>query len=236
VVVLLTGVNVPAGFWTTEHPWILVLVAVWVGGSVFVGAARREGLEAGARVELRVMDVIKTTLVGVAPLAHLELTQLTVRVFVVRRRWRDLLGTPVLRCAASLTLRLQPPLRSNVRWTRGKGVVGLCWDDAEQGRGGLLGLDTQELAGIAATAAEAEWAQLTPKERAGLSQAEARRLGHYGVVIAYPIYDSEQRFRGCLVVEGPPGTLQQLTGDDIADYLYQQQRLVWGTLVGGARL
>lgn len=59
VVVLLTGVNVPAGFWTTENPWILVLVALWVGGSVFVGAARREGLEAGARVELRVMDVIR---------------------------------------------------------------------------------------------------------------------------------------------------------------------------------
>jgi hypothetical protein len=234
--VLLTGVNVPPGFWTTEHPWILVVVAVWVGGSVLVGAVRRERLDSGARAELRVMDVIKTVLVDVAQLANLGLTDITVRVFVVRHRWIELLGTPVLRCVASLTLRIQPPQRSNITWTRGKGVVGLCWDDAERGQVGLLGLDTAALAAIAASLSEAQWAGLTIKQQAGLTQAEARRLGYYGVVVAYPICDSDQRFRGCLVVEGPAGTLMQLTGNNVADYLYRQQRLVWSTLVGGERL
>jgi hypothetical protein len=73
-------------------------------------------------------------------------------------------------------------------------------------------------------------------EQGGLRQDEAKSLGYFGAIVAFPICDTQEKFRGCLVVEGPAGDLTKLSTDEIKDFLYAQQRLLWSTLVAGDRL
>lgn len=72
-------------------------------------------------------------------------------------------------------------------------------------------------------------------QRGGLTQNDARRLDYFGVVVAYPMCEVDGTFRGCLVIEGPVGSVNALTRDEVADCLHTQQRAAWLTLVAGDR-
>jgi len=235
VVAFLAGVNVPQDFWAKDHPWTLIVAAAWVGFVAISESLRRERIETGARVELRIVAICKTTLVDVARLANIELTQLTVRVYVVRRS-PYLLWDRVFKCVGSITLRIIPPQRSNVVWTRGTGIMGLCWENAElRGELKYLAGDTAGIAKAAQTMSETEWSGLSPLQRGGLNQAQAASLGHYGAILVYPMTDSDPKFRGCVVVEAPSAKLSELHREDVLDYLEQQQNRIWLTLVAGDR-
>lgn len=123
---------------------VLVLAAVWIGASTLAGLTNHQRLETTARGELRLIPVVNATLVQVAGLAALRITHVTVRVYVVKRPLA-LLGVRVLKCAASVTLQTRPPQRSHVLWTRGTGIVGICWDKAERERAELVAADTHEI-------------------------------------------------------------------------------------------
>ena len=225
VVAFLASVNYPRDFWS-QRSWVFGPVAGWLFLVAVATPIRQQRLNTNARTELELITVCKTTLVGVAKLAGLAVTELTVRMYFVRRP-PSLFGLRVLRCAASLTLQVRPPQRSNILWTRGTGIMGLCWEKGEHGRLELLAADTAEIAAAARQLTANEWAQLSRLEQGGLTQQQARAHDYYGTVVAYPIYDNSRKFRGCLVVEGAAGKRPELTTDDVKDYLEVQQQLAW---------
>lgn len=235
VIAFLAGVNVPQDFWSKAHPWTLVVAAIWVGYVAISESIRRARIETGAQMELRIIAICKTTLVDVARIATVDITQLTVRAYLIRRP-PYLLWERVLKCIGSISLRIIPPERSNVVWSRGTGIMGLCWENAEvQHHLRFLAGDTNDIANAAKTLSASDWADLSPLQRGGLSQAQAATLGHYGAILVYPMVDSRGAFRGCIVVEGPSDKLADLCAGEVLDYLEQQQQRIWLTLVAGDR-
>ena len=95
---------------------------------------------------------------------------------------------------------------NSIHWTRGKGVIGTCWDT-----GDFVVIDTSEYSKEAA-ADPVAWDSLPPAERLGISSAELRAASKYGVVAAHPILDREDGvFRGCVSLDGPAGCQDKLS-------------------------
>lgn len=90
---------------------------------------------------------------------------------------------------------------SMIRWARGVGAIGKCW---ETGQGGVF--DVTNL--VPATLEE--WERRAPAERMGLSWQQAQRTKGYGGIVVMPMYDLKDRFRGCVSVDGPKGTYNTL--------------------------
>lgn len=191
----------------------VVAAAVLAFGAT-AGAALREfrAPEVDAR-----RDDVRLLLQGLA-LTVFDLTDIDVRdlglaVYLVRRErllpWRRRLVRVHRERAA------RRPSASDVVWRPGKGVIGRCVqsgaDEAQD-----VGAD-----GAAWTrATQDDWDLRVPDAvRAGLTLEEFRRLaGRYSVVVATPLLDDRgttTRVIGCLALDGPEGSFEDLSADDV---------------------
>ena len=93
------------------------------------------------------------------------------------------------------------PGPSGIRWSKGKGVIGHCWD---QGREQIVDSGTFDKGHEDWT--QDRWDRLDVKTRRGLSYKDYKKIrGKYGTVIAIPMFDRRERVRGVVVLDAPPG-------------------------------
>jgi hypothetical protein len=196
----------PSGFWDGRDDWIAyTLIGVCVASillpimSELGEKARRQAVE--RRQQLHTF--LASSLVYIARHSGADWETTGVQAFLVKRRW--LRETHV----AEAKVRLRPIPASGVQWTKGKGLIGRCWETRQP-----------QFVDLAAHFADYEqlgaedFGRLPEATRFGLTFDDFQRLkGKYGIVAASPIVDEKGRYLGCVTadfpVEGDHGTIPQ---------------------------
>lgn len=129
-----------------------------------------------------------------------------VQLFVVKGRWR---WTRHVRAAK---VRIGAVPSSGVHWTKGKGIIGRCWETR-----------TPQFADLAAHFApyvgctREQWDRLDADVRYGLTFDDFQRLGaKYGVVAAVPMIDRHGKYIGCVTLDtAPDGDARAINRDEL---------------------
>jgi hypothetical protein len=185
----------PKGFWIGRTPW--VVGAVIVAGLVpIVQIVISERGEKARRVAIEREQRIEAFLV--ASLAYAvrhggaDWLNTGIQAFVVKGFWRP-------RHVRAAKVRLGPIPSSGIVWTKGKGIIGRCWETRSP--------QFEDLHAQFApyqTYDRSKWDALGPAERFGLTYDDFQRLGHkYGMVAAVPIVDRRERYIGCVTADTP---------------------------------
>lgn len=93
------------------------------------------------------------------------------------------------------------PTRSDIVWTRGKGVIGICWETQDEVDRDLRPACRRFPNGACT---EKRWKSVGADLRMGMSLDEFRTMiGKYGEVLAVPIKSANGTFLGCVAVDIP---------------------------------
>jgi hypothetical protein len=205
---------------------VLVLAVVGLGESLrtAIGGFVRERQLREARW---FSETLWALLVQVVQASKLDWTDVGVNAFLVRRRYRWI-GRKVLKRVGRERIRSLPP-PSSVVWTRGKGVIGACW---EHGIDVSLDLNAH-FAGVEESTAE-EWSQLSDEERLGLTYEEFQRTRHYGVVVATPVLDRAGRVIGVVSADSLDGPHDRLWNSEVREALGAAAVAIRNLLESGA--
>lgn len=119
-----------------------------------------------------------------------------ISAFIVRRRLLHPRHGQQMRVARVRLSSTPPP--SNIPWTTGKGVIGLCWETQR-----IIATDTARMYDDLHECNKTEWDDLDSDVRLNLKYEEFRRIaGKYAGVVAVPIVDSRtERYRGCVALD-----------------------------------
>lgn len=187
----------------TLHPvakWLAaVIVGASAGGDKLVQAFRRKWHTRRSDIT----DALKAALVQIHRETSLPLFDLGVHAFRKGRKWRwrwPPIQSELLR-VGQYSLLTRP--RSNIHWTRGKGVIGKLWEEDVP----YFGMELSSLRSIEASEA---WVKSGAEGQTGLSLPEFRKTDQYSSVVAVPIQDDKASFIGCVSVDGPEGCLDAL--------------------------
>jgi hypothetical protein len=200
MVVGLARQDIPAGFWTAQREW-------WIVGALMTTAvvpflqflftdrgekARRRALER----ERRINAILAGALVQAVKRAGADWEQTGLQAFAVRKR--RLHRDDQTRVGK---VRLSSLASSGVRWTKGKGVIGRCWERQRHHVADLQSHFQQYLDWD-----EARWNTLAHDVRYGLAFDEFEKMkDKYGVVAAVPVVDRRDQYIGCVTADFPPG-------------------------------
>jgi hypothetical protein len=196
---------------TGQFAWAVLAIAVG-----FVGALSSAVGQVRTRQSERLREQIRGIL---APLAF-ELQDLTVidvrelgLAVYQRRRWGWWRWPWEQRLYRLHRERPRRAAVSGIAWRPGVGVIGRCVDRGQDVWEDLAFLDDQ-LGQVGA----GDWAALGPDVTYGLSFADYQRVrGKFGVVLATPLVreaPTGAQVVGCISVDAPGGTVQQLASDE----------------------
>lgn len=194
----------------------VVVAAVLAAGSTVASAVSewRRQRTSGRDAEREV--VLSATGWAIVDMVELDYRDLGLAVYSVGRdAWRP--WRPTLRRTHRVRARRRPAA-STVRWAPGKGVIGTCVS-----RGQVVAQDLHAAYAELGPVTEAQWLGLPDDVRLGLDFQEMEDVrDKYGVVVATPVIDdrgSRGRVVGCVALDGPPGTLDDLGRDDVLGLL-----------------
>lgn len=136
-----------------------------------------------------------------------------ISVFVVRRRRLWFVGVERLDRVTRAKVGVSNP--SSIVWTRGKGVIGECWETGED-VGRNFARDYALLDGCT----RPTWDALSADFRQGLSYEEFLKTKGHGAVVAVPILNERGRFRGCVSIDAPGDCYDILWSDAARRRLY----------------
>lgn len=108
--------------------------------------------------------------------------------------------------------RFEPlPLASEVRWTLGKGVIGVCW---QSGREQVV--QTEKIDQRWGGCTEEQWRNARADTRMGLPYDDYMKIANkYGTVVAVPIKDRKEHVIGVVTLDGPPGNHAALSRREV---------------------
>ena len=163
-------------------------------------------------------ETLRALLVELVDKTQVDWKSISVSAFLVERRWRWF-GPEQLRRVGRERIR-STPRTSKVVWTRGKGVIGQCWDSHRD-----FGLDLRAIyakaAGMTAEEwsnlpdhstglTEEEWSNLPHDQRYGLTYDDFVRTRHHSVVVATPILDRSDNVIGVVSVDSRDAPFDRL--------------------------
>ena len=187
--------------WNPKHifGWTVSLIVVLAGEAVGQeGAAawrayrtdRRHRFQEKARVALN-SALLKLSRCG------LDLEQVGVSAFLVRRRWWCP-WRPILERIARVRLPSTPP-GSSITWTKGKGVIGVCWETHNP-----VAKNTQQAYKAYMGCSKEKWKQVPSDVRMRMTHKDFVRIAQkYAGVVAVPIVTIGGRPKvvGCVSVD-----------------------------------
>lgn len=147
---------------------------------------------AALAVEVHEITDIKVTALGVS----------VWRIYTPARPWwRRWKRAEALERIERFRLGGHPP-PSDSSWTKGKGVIGKCWEDGRETFNDW-GAAQARHAGVTALS-NAQWGRLTEAHKWGFGREHyLAAIKKYAQVLAYPITDVEGKFIGCVSVDIP---------------------------------
>ncbi|MEZ0166018.1 hypothetical protein AB2L27_14760 [Kineococcus sp. LSe6-4] len=197
-----------SGVWTASDAVVVTLVALTAVVAVVPAVARAVATVRDRRTAARrevFDDLLSGAVWAVADATGLDPRDLALAGYRLVRPWGR---APRLARVHRVRARRRP-VASGVRWAPGKGVVGEC-----VATGAVVARDVTVLDEAG--------------ERQGLDPEEFRRVrGKYAVVVAVPLVEdsgASSAVTGALVLDGPAGSLAQLTGPDVLGVLEATSR------------
>ena len=151
---------------------------------------QRKGLER----ENKVQTFLAASLIYLAHQANADWENTGIQAFVVTGRGRGQYQNRVAK------FRLRAVATSGVRWTKGKGVIGRCWETRQP-----VYVDVAAQWGPYAGYDREAWAALPAPERFGLTFEDYQTVkGKYGIIAAVPIVGAGDKYIGCVTADMPP--------------------------------
>jgi hypothetical protein len=188
---------------------IVVVSAPGADALLYVRDKRRDESRRG--LARQVSETLRIALVQIIDLTGLDWKAVGMNAFVIRSgRWRR---PRYLHRIGRERISIHP-LPSEVVWTRGKGVIGRCWELNSD-----VAVDLAKHFAPYAAFTEAEWNALPTDERFGLSYVEFRRTEQLGPVVATPMQESNGTIIGVVSVDGPPGSFVRLSSEPVREAL-----------------
>jgi hypothetical protein len=203
-----------SGLWTPEESVSLALLATTAATSVTssisaaVAEFRRQRASALTEQARRVLVPLAFVLQDIT---GIDVRDLGTSAYLRQRPWWCPWRERLIRL-----YRERPRLgsTSEIRWRPGVGILGISVELGQD-----VCMDLRVLDEILAGVTEEEWRLLSRDVTLGLSYRDYQRVrGRYGVVLATPILQesgAETTVVGCVVVEGPPGSYDLLTSDQV---------------------
>ncbi|MPZ67984.1 MAG: hypothetical protein GEU71_00455 [Actinobacteria bacterium] len=211
IVVALFGAKIPATFWDDRRVWFVGAVVVLALSSVRTLLLNFIGQRSLAQ-ERRVQDALKTAYVQIVELSGIDYRDVGLHAFLVRgyrlRPWRKRLVR-----VGRWRLKSTPPV-TGIEWTRGKGLIGRCWELRQN-----VGANLAEEWGFEELD-ESEWESLEEAVRYGFSYDEYLRVRAYGAVVAVPILDDAGGFIGCVSADAPGETYDLIWTEEVLGALH----------------
>jgi hypothetical protein len=187
----------------------LVVVSAPTADAFFYLRSRRRE-EERRLLARQVSETLRIALVQVIDLTGLDWKAVGMNAFLIERRhrWRR---EQYLHRIGRERISIHP-LPSEVTWTKGKGVIGRCWELNSD-----VGVDLAKHFAPYRSLTEAEWDALPSDERFGLSYLEFKRTEHLGPVVATPMQEADGTIIGVVSVDGPPGTYTRLSSEPVRE-------------------
>jgi hypothetical protein len=201
-----------AGRENNSPPFVLatlVVVSAPTADAYFYLRTRRKE-EERRLLARQVSETLRIALVQVIDLTGLDWKAVGMNAFLIerRRRWRR---EQFLHRIGRERISIHP-LPSEVMWTKGKGVIGRCWELNSD-----VGVDLAKHFAPYRALTEDEWDALPADERFGLSFLEFKRTEHLGPVVATPIQEADGTIIGVVSVDGPSGTYTRLSSEPVRE-------------------
>jgi hypothetical protein len=197
-----------------------------VGGVAILQAVRggvhRYRLDRSSAFERTASQALGQAFRELVRLDGLTIDNVGISAWIVQRRVRKPWQKYLTRVGR---LRLtSAPLPSRVVWTRGKGIIGRCWE-----RENIVAQETKDLWEPHWTCTRAEWKGLNNRVKLRLKHKEWHHIrGKYRGAVAVPIVDDRNRFVGCISIDARDGAeWQALNRQEVVDIAAQA-----GTTVG----
>jgi hypothetical protein len=214
--------NLPDGFWKDKTPVIVVvLIHAFVASlvQIFVGERGEKARRVAIEREQKISDFLIACLDQLTRNAGADWRTTGIQVFEVRGKWNT-------RHRRIVRVRLSHAPPSGVKWTKGKGVIGMCWESG-QAQYHNVGARLAAYADFDKDRFEA----LTPSLRFGLTYDDFKRLGDkYGIVACAPIIGDDEVYLGCVSADAPTGTSGTLRQAEVIHQLTMTARLVRAVL------
>ncbi|MFI7178983.1 hypothetical protein [Streptomyces spororaveus] len=184
--------------WDTGKPWELWFIYAIAGAGLidqFIKIFRDYRQLPDHKLLEPFNDLLVQLLADVSRLTSANWEHVGVHAFRVKGWWR----TKRLRRVKRLRVRSRPG-GADIRWTKGKGPLGLSWETKEPE---LLNL-REKLDSLTKTPDEQAFNGLGDKEKMNLSYKEyCKLIKHFAEVGAWPILDANEEPIGCIVVDIP---------------------------------
>lgn len=194
--------SVPStSFWQKQvvgHQYIelvlIIITGVFGALTPFESLTRRSRSERGVTLRRIILSTFGQLLeIGRSIQPPLDVSDMGLHVWQKRRTLRHPLAGELLRVS---TYRLgSVPATRSIHPTKGKGVVGLCWQRDQE-----VGYNVTELVAQLSDRQQFE-SYVTingPEAVMGFSWEEFQRYGHRGAVFASPIRNGRSKFVGCV--------------------------------------
>lgn len=206
-----TGAAIELGVWTPPRSVTFPMVGLLAVGSVassVVGnrAENSAGQRERDRQEMQKIAAVLITELG--DLTGIEPARIGVSVWTVHSEGKKKVDA----LAREMRFRLNPlPLPSDSAWTKGRGVIGRSWEKTQ-----IIYVDwrpVQEQHKTKSAMSKSAWSGVSEKSRWGFGQNDfLDAIRKYEQVLAVPIVDQDGVFRGCVSVDVPP-----VSDDDVRD-------------------
>jgi hypothetical protein len=186
----------PLGFWTQHQNWLIAAFVI----TAFAPIAQVFFVEIGERLrrkaverERKIERFLSAALIQ-AVNHGADWQNTGIQVFLLRGwKWRK-------RHVRAAKVRIGAIPSSGVKWTKGKGIIGKCWETRMAASADLGSHFAPFL-----HSSKPRWEALSSDTRYGLSFEDFQRLGaKYGWVAAVPIIDGNDKYLGCVSVDTPP--------------------------------
>ena len=100
-------------------------------------------------------------------------------------------------------------------WTKGKGVIGKCWEEARD-----VGANLADEWAPYAGCSKADWDALPDEVRYGFTFEEFQRSPlAQGAIVATPIIDEHGSFQGCVSADTPREGYEKLWSEPVREIL-----------------
>lgn len=184
-------------FWSGRAGWIIsalaLTAAVPLVQAIIAERGERRRRKAIER-EQTVQTFLIASLIYVIRHAHADWENTGIQAFGVRgyHRWAHQVRLSKIRLGAIPS--------SGIRWTKGKGVIGRCWETRSPQYEDLSVHFAPYL-----DCAKEQWDALPAGTRFGLSFSDFQtQKGKYGIVAAVPMVDRKDKYIGCVTADMPP--------------------------------
>jgi hypothetical protein len=213
----------------SSQPWwvyaAIVVLFVAAALSPAISAWRNYRGSVTGNFVRQVEETLRVPFVQICKSSGQPAWEISAHAFVLRRR-RWLPWQRELQQAGRLSL--GRPHGGDVHWTRGKGIIGLCWQQYEADHNNVTVMsDIAAHRRSAMSQPASVWDQLPSSDRLGLTHEEYAKVTADGVILACVIDDSSGGFRGCISLDAPAGTLAQMDKPEVWEAMKQAARSIW---------